>query len=201
MESFTAQKVNKGASEMSSVQENQDKIRVFSAKKIITMNASQPHATHVAVRAGRILAVGTEDDVTSWGDADIDDTYADSVLMPGLVEGHSHLHEGVVWRYVYLGYYDRKGPDGTTWEGLKSISAVVERLKQFNQQSGADEILVGWGFDPIYFGQQRMTVKDLDQVSETRGIVVMHASMHLMNVNTVMVITTARVQMAPRGKA
>ncbi|HLR30377.1 MAG TPA: amidohydrolase [Paenalcaligenes sp.] len=163
-------------------------ITIFSAKKIITMNAAQPEATHVAVQGGRILAVGDEAEVRSWckDEVKIDDRYADQVLMPGLIEGHSHLHEGVVWRYVYLGYYDRRGPDGTLWEGLKSIEAVIERLKEANTQSTDQEVLVGWGFDPIYFGERRMTVKDLDQVSTTRPIVIMHASMHLMNINSVM---------------
>ena len=31
---------------------------VFVARKILTMNPMQPEATHVAVREGRILAVG-----------------------------------------------------------------------------------------------------------------------------------------------
>ncbi|HLS17223.1 MAG TPA: amidohydrolase [Paenalcaligenes sp.] len=163
-------------------------ITIFSAKKIITMNDAQPEATHVAVQGGRILAVGNEEEVRSWckDEVAIDDRYADQILMPGLIEGHSHLHEGVVWRYVYLGYYDRRGPDGTLWEGLKSIEEVIERLKEANTQSTDQEVLVGWGFDPIYFGERRMTVKDLDQVSTTRPVVIMHASMHLMNVNTPM---------------
>src|SRR5690625_5615413 len=75
-------------------------ITIFSAKKIITMNDAQPEATHVAVQGGRILAVGNEEEVRSWckDEVAIDDRYADQILMPGLIEGHSHLHEGVVWR-------------------------------------------------------------------------------------------------------
>ena len=32
--------------------------KIYRAKKIITMNPNQPHATHVAVRDGRILGAG-----------------------------------------------------------------------------------------------------------------------------------------------
>ena len=32
---------------------------IYQAKKIITMNPARPHATHVAVRDGRILGAGT----------------------------------------------------------------------------------------------------------------------------------------------
>ncbi len=171
-------------------QEGTGYTHIYAAKKILTMNPAQPVATHVAVRDGRILAVGNEEEVYSWVEGDdaveIDQRYADDVLLPGFVEGHSHLFEGVVWRYVYLGYFDRYGPDGRLWPGLKSTDAVIERLQDFNAHIDEGEVLIGWGFDPIYFGDSRMTVRDLDQISATRPIVIMHASMHLMNVNTPM---------------
>lgn len=169
---------------MTTTPQSSSSIKAFQAKKIITMNPSQPSATHVAIRDGRILAVGDADDMKAWGVTEFDTRYADNVLMPGLVEGHCHLHEGVVWSYVYVGYYDRKGPDGKIWTGLKSIDAVVERLKEHKVGMADDEILVGWGFDPIYFGSQRMSADDLNKVSDSSVVVVMHASMHLMNVNT-----------------
>jgi predicted amidohydrolase YtcJ len=46
--------------------------------------------------------------------------------------------------------------------------------------------LLAWGFDPIFFGTSRLSVKELDTVSTTRPIVVLHASVHLMNVNSAM---------------
>ena len=48
------------------------------------------------------------------------------------------------------------------------------------------EPLLAWGFDPIFFGEQRMTTRELDRVSATRPIAVLHASIHLLNVNTAM---------------
>ena len=41
---------------------------IFAAKKILTMNSYQPVATHVAVRDGRILGVGSLDELAHWGD-------------------------------------------------------------------------------------------------------------------------------------
>ncbi|MBB5215967.1 amidohydrolase [Parapusillimonas granuli] len=163
--------------------EHQD-ITIYRAGKILTMNPAQPEATHVAVRGGRILAVGTEQQASAWGAGRRDDRYAGKVLMPGLVEGHCHLHEGVVWLYVYVGFYDRRGPDGKVWRGLKTIDEVVERLREAQRGLEAGRHLIGWGFDPIYFGTRRMSVQDLDKVSGERAVVVMHASMHLMNVNS-----------------
>src|SRR5271169_5611171 len=94
---------------------------LFRAAKILTMNPMQPHATCVAVRDGRILAVGDERGAAAWGECTRDDRLADKVLMPGLVEGHSHVMEGTLWQYVYVGYHDRRGPDGRVWKGLRSF--------------------------------------------------------------------------------
>jgi len=162
-------------------------VTVLAARKILTMNLAQPVATHVAIHDGRILSVGTLDDMRQWTDAEPDPTFADKVLMPGLIEGHSHLMEGVMWRAAYVGYYERRGPDGRRWPGLRTLDAVIERLQDAERQLGSDDApLLAWGFDPIFFGDARLTVKQLDRVSATRPIAILHASVHLMNVNTAM---------------
>ncbi len=159
---------------------------IFSARKIITMDPSKPSVTHVAVRDGRVLSVGTLDEVSQWGDAHHDDRFEDKVLMPGLIEGHSHIMEGSVWDHPYAGFYDRTGPDGTTWPGLTSIDAVVDRLRAASDAiDDPNAPLMAWGFDPIFFGERRMCAADLDRVSTTRPVVVLHASLHFLNTNSV----------------
>lgn len=163
------------------------KTTVFPARKILTMNPAQPQASCVAVREGRILAVGSAEEIAGWGAHDTDSRFADKVLMPGLVEGHSHLMEGGFWKYAYVGYHDRRGPDGRLWKGLRSFDEVVGRLCEFEREMrDPAEPLLAWGFDPIYFGDERMTTRELDRVSAARPIAVLHASIHLLNVNTAM---------------
>ena len=68
---------------------------VFVARDIITMNASRPHATHVAIRDGRIIGAGSAEDAESWGPFTLNEDFADKVLVPGFVEGHAlelHFH-------------------------------------------------------------------------------------------------------------
>ena len=159
--------------------------RILVAHKIITMNPNRPVATHVAIRDGRILGVGSLEDLGGWGDYELDETFADKVLMPGLVEGHCHAFEGTVWDYTYCGYFDRTDPEGKVWAGADSISAVVQRLKEAEQQmSDPEETLFAWGFDPIYFPGRRMIAADLDEVSSTRPILLLHSNGHLINVNS-----------------
>ncbi|MDS0790900.1 amidohydrolase [Burkholderia pseudomultivorans] len=165
-------------------------VTIFTARRILTMNPAQPAATHVAVRDGRILAVGDAADAAAWraqhGACTTDDTLRDKVLMPGLVEGHCHLMEGAMWDAVYVGYYDRRGPDGTLWPGLRSLDAVLDRLAAAERAMTDDGPLLAWGFDPIFFGTARLTVRELDRVSARRPIAILHASVHLMNVNGAM---------------
>ena len=158
---------------------------IYRAKKILTMNPSQPTASHVAVRDGYILGAGSLQELAGWGDYVLDERFAEQTLMPGLVEGHSHTMEGTFWRYVYCGNFDRMDPSGKIWPGLSSIDAVVQRLREHAGSLGDDSTPIsGWSLDPIYFGDSRVTRADLDVISTTRPIGILHASGHIMNVNT-----------------
>ncbi len=158
---------------------------IYSARKIITMNPNQPAVSHVAVRDGRILGAGNLADLEPWGEYELDERFVEKVLMPGFVEGHAHTLEGTLWRNVYVGWFDRMDPNGKSWSGLKSIDAVVARLTEEETNLGdPDAPLSGWALDPIYMDNQRVTRHDLDRVSITRPIGILHASGHIMNVNT-----------------
>ena len=158
---------------------------IYSARKIITMNPNQPVVSHVAVRDGRILGAGALKDLEGWGDYTLDERFADKVLMPGMVEGHAHTMEGTLWRNVYVGWFDRMDPDGKVWSGLKSIDDVVGRLSEEERKlEDPSTPLTGWALDPIYMDNRRVTRHDLDRVSSSRPIGILHASGHIMNVNT-----------------
>lgn len=158
---------------------------VFVARKILTMNPRQAEATHVAVRDGRILAVGGIDRMQAWGEFTLDERFADQVLMPGLIEGHSHLMAGGLWKFPFVGFHARTAPDGKVWSGCRGFDEVIDRLKAIEATLGdAKQPLLAWGFDPIFFGSERMTIDHLDRISTTRPVVILHASQHLMNVNS-----------------
>ncbi len=160
-------------------------ITIFEARNIITMNPSRPQTTHVAVRDGRILGTGSLQELEVWGAYTLDRRFADKTLMPGLVEGHSHVSEGVQWRFVYCGFHERTDPDGKTWAGVQSVDDVVARLIEAERRlTDATQPLTGWALDPIYFDNRRVTRHDLDRVSKDRPIGIMHASGHIMNVNS-----------------
>ncbi len=158
---------------------------IYSARRIITMNPNRPETTHVAVRDGRILGTGTLEELAGWGAHELDERFADKILMPGLVEGHSHTMEGTFWRYIYCGFFDRMDPNGQVWAGAKSIEAVVERLRDAAAKlDGPDTPLAGWSLDAIYYGDRRVNRHDLDKAAADRPVGVLNASGHILNVNT-----------------
>ena len=159
-------------------------ITIYPARKVITMNVRRPEASHVAVRDGWILGAGTLEELTGWGPHEVDDRFVDKVIMPGLVEGHCHSREGTGWDETYVGFYDRTDPDRVVHRGLESIDEVVGRLQEAERAlADPDEALLAWGLDPLFFGGRRMVAADLDRVSATRPVLVLHQSGHIINAN------------------
>lgn len=161
-------------------------IQVFEARKIITMNPSQPEATHVAVKEGRILAVGDLAAMQEFGEIPVDRRFADRCLMPGFVEGHSHALEGTMWEYPYLGYFPRRDPEGQHWAGAQSLAAVQALLREQGERLPPGQPLIAWGFDPVYFEGARLDRRLLDEAVSDRPLVILHASLHVMTVNSAM---------------
>ena len=159
---------------------------VFRARRVVTVDPALPTAEAVAVRGDRILAVGSVDELRSaWGPMAVDDTFADSVLLPGFVEAHSHSLEGAIWAWEYAGRFPRLGPDGVRREGCPAFDDLFDLLRRLDaEMADPDESLVVWGFDPIYYPGERLAAHHLDRVSATRPICVIHASLHLVTVNT-----------------
>ena len=68
------------------------KTTIFPAKKIITMYPEQPVASAVAVKDGRILAVGELDDVVYWVKNSAFSSYeADNIFENKIRESFSYL--------------------------------------------------------------------------------------------------------------
>lgn len=157
---------------------------VFRANKIVTMDPNRPEATHVAVRDGRILAVGGADCAEPFGEHSTDDRLVDAVLMPGFVEGHAHLMAGAMWKYAYAGYHDRMDPQGRIRKGKTDMETVIADLAAHEAGLESEVPLVAWGFDPIFLPGERLCKEHLDRISVSRPIAVMFSNFHLMCVNS-----------------
>ena len=75
--------------------------------------------------------------------------------------------------------------------GVRDIDTIVARLREA-EAALEDPVapLFAWGFDPLHIGGRMLTRQDLDRVSTTRPIMVIHASFHISNVNTIVLERT-----------
>jgi len=158
---------------------------IYTARVIRTANPSQPTADAIAIRDGRVLAVGTLEDCRSWGIDNVDTRFADKVLTAGFVEAHGHVMAGMYASLAYVGKFPRLMPDGTRLEGIGSTDELVKRLRSIDSTLPEGDALLCSGFDPIYFETERLARHHLDAVSTSRPVFVFHASGHLATVNSV----------------
>ena len=141
------------ASSSPSADSSARKITIYTAKTIVTLDPGTPSAQAVAVMNGKILGVGTLDEVRGWvtnEEFEIDRRFQNAVIVPGFIEAHMHPQfTGVLWQGVYVGRFDRTSPDGTPIKGLETKEAVIERLRNAAAKIPADgRWLVAWGYQP-----------------------------------------------------
>lgn len=167
-------------------------VTVYPARTVLTMNEMAPRAEAVAVQGDTIRAVGSRETVESGlrmqgVSFEIDDRFADAVLLPGFIEAHCHASQyGLFWQSPYLGFASRIAPDGTSATGCPSVDAAVDRLRQAADANVGGGPIMGWGFDPALLPDYpSLTRHDLDSVSTTRPVLVINLSGHIFYANSV----------------
>ncbi|QSQ11240.1 amidohydrolase [Myxococcus landrumensis] len=108
---------------------------VYLAERIWTLDAERPSARALAVQSGRVVAVGTCEEVRSAvpGAREVD--LGSATVVPGLVDAHAHLHGlGRALTTVRL-------------EKAPSVEAVLLRLSQAPASSFQGDWLLGRGWD------------------------------------------------------
>ncbi len=165
------------------------KITIYTAKTIVTQDPGTPTAEAVAVMDGKILGVGTLDQVKGWvtdEEVEIDRQFEDAVIVPGFIEAHMHPQiTGVLWLGVYVGRFDRTAPDGTLVKGLETKEAVLARLKDAAAKMPAGGTwLVAWGYQPEFYGNSPLTRADLDPISNGHPMMIENLSMHIYYANS-----------------
>ena len=165
------------------------KITIYTAKTIVTLDPGTPTAQAVAVMNGKILGVGTLDQVRGWvtnQEVEIDRRFQNAVIVPGFIEAHMHPQiTGVLWEGVYVGRFDRTAPDGTAVKGLETKQAVLARLRDAVAKLPADgSWVIAWGYQPEFYGNSPLTRADLDPISNGHPIFIENLSMHIYYANS-----------------
>ena len=150
------------------------------ARMIRTMDEHTPSATAVADRDGRIVAVGSLDEVTGALAGEpfvIDSTHADDVILPGLIDQHLHpLLGATTLATEVIATEDWVLPE-RTFKAANSHDEYVDRLRQADvAMDDPDEWLLSWGYHELWHGTLNRDI--LDTVSATRPIGIWQRSCH-----------------------
>ncbi|MGD8264036.1 MAG: amidohydrolase [Desulfobacterales bacterium] len=160
------------------------KTRIFNAKKVITMLPEQPTADTVAVRDGRILSVGQRDEVLAniqkspFADCEVDTTFENKVLMPGIVDAHTHVE---IQALIYSGHFVAQipwpNPEGGFYPVFRQKKDVLDRLRELDSELPTGEPLYAVAYDENKAGGF-LHIDELDQVSASRPIIVSNLVFH-----------------------
>ena len=160
-------------------------LTVYTAKSIITMTASQPRATAVAVREDRIVEVGSLESMQPWlavHDHVMDDRFADHIITPGFIDPHLHpTMAAVILPMQFITAMEWKLPWGTV-PPVTTEAAFDSRLAELSRaKSDADEPLFIWGYHQLWHGP--MSRSRIDRIAAERPVVVWHRSFHELYMN------------------
>ena len=148
---------------------------IYFGGDVITVNSQQPMAEALAVRDGKIVAVGAKDDVFKLRG---DDTrlvdLAGKALVPGFVDPHSHFMNAL----QVIHWANLSGPPVGP---VTDIASLVEQLREIQKQThpAPGEWIVGYGYDPDTLKEKRqLTRDDLDPHFPDNPVMVLHVSLH-----------------------
>lgn len=138
-------------SNCTSIKSNDEADMVFTNGKIYTVNDSLPWAEAVAIKANKIIFVGTSDDVKSYIGKLTEVTDLDGkMMMPGFVE--SHIHPSVAWL--------TEGADLQTDDKQE----MLRRLKQWSEENPESPVIRGFGWRYGLFPSEGPDKKTLDSI-------------------------------------
>src|SRR5262249_55781318 len=126
--------------------------------RFVTLAADRPEVEAIAVRGGRIVAVGTRSEVSSWIGPQTKETRLPGVGLPGFAEAHGHP-EGVGRP---IGVVDLHG---------LSKPKVLARVAQAAREAAPGEWIQGDGWDEGFFEPSVFpTAADLDPVASEHPV-------------------------------
>lgn len=155
--------------------------RIYQGGDIVTVNDAQPFADAVAVKDGKILAVGSFDELAKHQGSKTEVVdLAGHALLPGFVDGHGHCFgTGLQAASANL----LAPPDYI----ITDIPGILAELKKYAQSETSKKygLILGFGYDEAQLKEQRPPNRhELDEVSKDIPVYIIHQSSHLGAGNT-----------------
>jgi predicted amidohydrolase YtcJ len=148
-------------------------LAILSAR-VFTGDPAHPRAEAVGIENGKIVAVGSNDDVISALRGKVAQVQLPGrLVLPGLVDGHCHfLNYGLYLQRVDL-------------RDLPSLAACRDRIREAVRRSSPGEWIVGRGWNHHYWSEQREPRRqDLDDIAPVNPVMMVRACGHSQWVNS-----------------
>ncbi|MCA9512117.1 MAG: amidohydrolase [Myxococcota bacterium] len=156
---------------------------IYRGGAILTVDGAGTVAQALAVRGDEIAAVGDEGDVLALAGPDtrvVD--LAGRALAPGFVDAHGHLT--LVARFAQT--VNVASPPVGPVRSIKELQDLLRRHID-EQHIPVGQVIVGTGYDDALLAEHRHPDKfDLDAVSTSHPILLVHVSSHLVTANQAM---------------
>jgi predicted amidohydrolase YtcJ len=149
---------------------------IYVGGDIVTVNEAQPLAEALAVKAGRIVAVGPRAEVEKAhaGPATQRVDLGGKALLPGFIDAHSHYINALSVANQAKLYAPPAGPG-------KDVPSLMAELRRFAAERGIPkgELIMGYGYDDTVMpGGRLLNRGDLDEAFPHNPVRVDHVSMH-----------------------
>lgn len=149
---------------------------IYAGGDIVTMSRAQPTAEALAVKDGRILAVGsrTEIEAKHKGAATRTIDLGGHTLLPGFLDAHSHYFSSLSVANQVNVYAPPAGPG-------QDPASIVAELVKYRDAKGIPpgELILAYGYDDTVMPDGRLLNRDdLDAALPDNPVIVGHVSMH-----------------------
>ena len=140
---------------------------ILSNAKIYTVDQQQPWAEAVAVKDGKIVFVGSNEEAKNWADKDTkQQNLQGKLLLPGFVDSHAHPAAG--------GAYVRS----LSLDTYANPEAWVQQIKDYAAANKEAPLLFGYGFLASAFGPEGPTAAMIDSVVADKPVFIMDEGFH-----------------------
>jgi len=141
---------------------------------VITMNPQQPRAEALAVRDGRIVAIGAWDDVAPHTEGMTVLDLTGKTVLPGLIDTHAHF----LWTALSLAALDVSGADDHA-----ALQAIINEVVAGAQPG---ELIFGMGFTEyaLKTAQFSPIIEALDAVAPDNPVYLVGVTGHTSAVNS-----------------
>ena len=171
------------SSSVSSTQQQTQNALLVYGGPILTMQGMQPsYVDAMLIQDGKIRYTGTLSEAEKLAPQAKRLNLNNKTVIPGIIDAHSHLNSVGMQQTVANLY---PPPDGK----VVSIATLIQEMKAWAKQNptfvqATSGWIIGNGYDDAQLQEKaHPTATDLDQISTTQPVLILHQSGHLASVN------------------